>query len=75
MRVTQIVERLSQRVERLIVVKRPWHELEILIQPAPNIIVPLGAGMLLCRLLGQRREIAITPVPPSEPEQCEVRRQ
>ena len=75
MRVAQVVESLSQRVERLIVVERPWHELEVLVQPAPDVIVPLGASVRLCRFLGQRREITVTPVPPSEAEQREVRRQ
>ena len=73
MRVAQVVESLGQRVERLVVVERPWHELEVLVQPAPDVIVPLGASVRPCRFLGQRREIAIAPVPPGEPEQREVR--
>ena len=71
----QLVERLAERVEGLVVVEGAGHELDVARQPLPDLLVPGRPGVLLGRLAGQVLEVAVAPVAAGEAEQDEVRRQ
>ena len=71
----QVVERLAERVERLVVVERAGDELDVARQSPPDLLVPGRPGVLLGRLAGQALEVAVAPVAAREAEQHEVRRQ
>ena len=62
-------------VERVVVVERAGHELDVAGQPRPDLLAPRRAGVLLGRLAGQRLEVAVAPVAPGEAEHHEAGRQ
>ena len=72
----QVVERLGQLVERVVVVERARARTGCCsASRRQTSSLHCGAGVLLGRLAGQRREVAVAPVAAGEAEQHEVGRQ
>ncbi len=65
----------GQVAERDVVVELTRHEPEALGELLPDLLTELGAGVLLHRVVHDRREVLVGPVAPGEADQAEPRRQ
>ncbi len=68
----ELLRDVLQRLERLVVVEGALHEADALRQLAPDVLVELGARVLLDGLVHDLLEVLVLPVPPGEADEREA---